>query len=259
MKRPDKTWTITIGVMCAVVIIGILFTCNAQANGRGHHNDAQGTSTNLNANANLNSNQSTNQSTAFAGANAQSGSTSNSGGNTLRAGDVRSDTRISTSNNAGSVDATGGEVDSDITDNSVTTTNTDNSNDVDIPAASAASIMSVVCMEGSSGQVKGGGFAISSSSEFCDFLRMADVHYAAYERAKSTCSCVGVCTTLIASIDMVCEDEEQAKYHYGLYLENIDKAQALVDNSGATSNVERNTGNMITFVGIIALLAKFVI
>jgi hypothetical protein len=255
MKRPDKTWAITIGVMCAVVVIGTLFTCNAEANGRGHHNERQETSRNNNLNANLNSNQNTSGSSVDSRTNVIAGSASNSGGNDLRSSSSGGDVGISITDAADSTTATGGVGqggESASTDNSVTTTNTDNSTDYDYAASSAASVFAGYCQSGASAQISGGGFSVVNTDAFCEMIRLKDEMWEDAQREKcSVPICEGICTDKIATVELRCGEGS----NYALYMERYHWASnesfLLIERTKEVALFDRFVGYLMKGLAIV--------
>jgi hypothetical protein len=253
MKRPSKKTMISVGVLWAVVIIGVLFTYNAMANGRGHHNDQQGTNTNLNANANINSNQSTSRSSSVAGANAQSGAYSNSGDNDIRSSAVGGDSGASVTNTGGAVNSSGGVGqggDVANTDNSVT--NTDNSNNYDEAAHSAASVFAGYCQSGASAQISGGGFSVVNTDAFCEMIRLKDEMWEDAQREKcSVPICEGICTDKIATVELRCGEGS----NYALYMERYHWASnesfLLIERTKEVALFDRFVGYLMKGLAIV--------
>jgi len=121
-------------------------------------------------------------------------------------------------------------------------------------AASAASIFAGHCNSGASGQVSGGGFSVVNGQQFCDYIRMADAMWLAYQRETSACYCEGVCSPELASVEMICLDGEQAQKFLGAYRENLWDAHDLLQATSGTATVGRVTGQVITPMALLLAL-----
>ncbi len=121
-------------------------------------------------------------------------------------------------------------------------------------AASAASIFAGHCNSGASGQVSGGGFSVVNGQQFCDYIRMADAMWLAYQRETSACYCEGVCSPQLASVEMICLDGEQAQKFLGAYRENLWDAHDLLQATSGTATVGRVTGQVITPMALLLAL-----
>jgi hypothetical protein len=106
-----------------------------------------------------------------------------------------------------------------------------------------------------SGQLENGGFSVTHSDQFCDYLRLAAVMREAYEWEMRDCKCEGVCTTDIATVELTCNVSAEATEYLALYHENINKANALIDSTDETALAERVSGQLtIPIATLLALL-----
>ena len=168
-----------------------------------------------------------------------SSSVSNSGGNNLVS--TGGESRASSTASGGVAQSTSGGSVSAVT--------------FEQSASSAASVFAGYCSSGASGQLTGGGFSVSNSEQFCDYLRLADIMWQAYQRETADCRCEGVCTFELASVEMICVNGEESQKFLAAYRENIWAAHDLLQTTEATAKVGRIAGQVITPMSLLLAVA----
>jgi hypothetical protein len=234
-------------VLTIIMILFMVSSANASSEGHSHH-EGCGHEQPRPQNTNNSTNNRITTTTAGADSNANAGANavSNSGGNNLSASGGESTSSATAS--GGTSTATGG-VSGDST-NEITI----GGDNHEMVANSAASIFAGYCQTGSSGQIDKGGFSVLQTEQFCNYLRLANVMYQAYERELSHCSCVGVCTRAEASVRMECAESGQADKFLEAYYENLWDAQSLVQSSEGTAKLDRWSKHLSTPMALIGAL-----
>jgi hypothetical protein len=134
----------------------------------------------------------------------------------------------------------------------------------DYPASRAASVYSQVCQSGMSGQTRSGGFGISNPDQFCDYLRMADAMWEAYQRELSLPPAAEYCEVVACTVECPVEGYVEAQlktchsphaYEYlTAYRDNLDSANGLLSATEHTSMLDRIAGQLFKPGSILAVL-----
>lgn len=124
-------------------------------------------------------------------------------------------------------------------------------NEVENASASAASVITAACQVGVSGQTRDGGFAITNTDQFCDYLKLAAVHLNAYNVHLEMAN---KCFQSNETKNFLCHANERAEKSYERYSYFIDKADSLLTKTSGTAVLERGASQLLKPLGLIGLL-----